>query len=156
MPWYEVLLKPGIKIGRTDPNLDPKGALTVELLKKAEVSYRKPGLSLHVLEAPVLPEVVSQVQSGELDVGFFYSTETTGAKLRSVDLPSDLTPTAVYTVTILTDAKEAKVADRFVAFLLGPNGRALLREHGLTTTKLQLSGAQTAVPESIRALLHEK
>jgi molybdate/tungstate transport system substrate-binding protein len=41
MPWYEVLMKPGIKIGRTDPNLDPKGALTVALLKKAEVSYKK-------------------------------------------------------------------------------------------------------------------
>jgi molybdate/tungstate transport system substrate-binding protein len=158
MPWYEVLMKPGIKIGRTDPNLDPKGALTVELLKKAEVSYKKPGLSQHVLEAPVLPEetLVSQVQSGELDVGFFYSTETTSAKLPSVDLPSDLTPKAVYTVTILPDAKEPKGVDRFVAFLVGANGRALLKEHGLTTTKLQLSGAQTAVPESIRALLHEK
>lgn len=28
MPRYEVLMKPGIKIRRTDPNLDPKGALT--------------------------------------------------------------------------------------------------------------------------------
>ena len=34
----------------------------------------------------MLPEetLVSQVQLGELDVGFFYSTETTGAKLPSV------------------------------------------------------------------------
>jgi molybdate/tungstate transport system substrate-binding protein len=66
-----------------------------------------------------------------------------------------LTPKAVYTVTILAGAQESKAADRFVAFLLGPNGRALLEEHGLTT-KLQLSGDQTAVPESIRTLLDEK
>jgi molybdate transport repressor ModE-like protein len=31
-PWYEVLREPGIRIGRTDPKLDPKGALTVQLL----------------------------------------------------------------------------------------------------------------------------
>jgi hypothetical protein len=31
-------------------------------------------------------------------------------------------------------------------FLLGPIGRALLEKHGLTATKLQLSGAPTAVP----------
>ena len=41
------------------PKLDPKGAPTVEFLKKAEVSYKKPGLSQHVLEAPVLPEETS-------------------------------------------------------------------------------------------------
>jgi molybdate/tungstate transport system substrate-binding protein len=29
-PWYEVLAEPRIKIGRTDPKLDPKGALTPE------------------------------------------------------------------------------------------------------------------------------
>ena len=91
-----------------------------------------PGLSQHVLDAPVLPEetLVSQVQSGDLDVGFFYSTETTGAKLPSVDLPSDLTPKAVYTVTILPDAQEPRGADRFVVFLLGPSGRALLEKMG--------------------------
>src|SRR6202043_2699003 len=27
-PWYEALTEPGLKVGRTDPKLDPKGALT--------------------------------------------------------------------------------------------------------------------------------
>ena len=44
-PWYEVLSQPGIKIGRTDPKLDPKGAFTVELLQRAEAFYNKPALS---------------------------------------------------------------------------------------------------------------
>ena len=38
-PWYEVLADPGLKLGRTDPKLDPKGALTLELLKRAETFY---------------------------------------------------------------------------------------------------------------------
>src|SRR5690349_16468876 len=37
--WYEILLQPGIKIGRTDPKLDPKGAFTVELMQRAEEFY---------------------------------------------------------------------------------------------------------------------
>jgi molybdate/tungstate transport system substrate-binding protein len=35
-PWNEILMQPGVKIGRTDPAKDPKGALTVEFLKKAD------------------------------------------------------------------------------------------------------------------------
>src|ERR1700722_1154724 len=48
-PWYEVLQEPGIKIGRTDPKLDPKGALTVQLLDHAEKIYKLPGLARKVL-----------------------------------------------------------------------------------------------------------
>ena len=43
-PWYQVLQEPGIKIGRTDPKLDPKGALTVTLMQQAETFYKSPGL----------------------------------------------------------------------------------------------------------------
>ena len=89
MPWYEVLQEPGIKIGRTDPKLDPKGALTVQLLEHAEQIYKLPGLTRKVLGAPDNPEqvrpeenLVGRLQSGQLDVGFFYSTETADLKYR--------------------------------------------------------------------------
>src|ERR1700709_1771340 len=54
-PWYEVLEEPGIRIGRTDPKLDPKGKLTVDLLKKASEVYKLPDLSAKVLGAPENP-----------------------------------------------------------------------------------------------------
>src|ERR1700693_3025261 len=44
-PWYEVMQEPGVRIGRTDPKLDPKGALTVQLLAQAEQVYKLPGLA---------------------------------------------------------------------------------------------------------------
>ena len=44
-----MLREPGIRIGRTDPKLDPKGALTVQLLNKAEQVYHQPGLAKAVL-----------------------------------------------------------------------------------------------------------
>jgi molybdate/tungstate transport system substrate-binding protein len=34
-PWRQALSEPEIRIGRTDPKLDPKGALTLELMKQA-------------------------------------------------------------------------------------------------------------------------
>ena len=54
-PWYEVLQEPGIRIGRTDPKLDPKGKLTLELLEKASAVYKIPDLSKKVLGAPENP-----------------------------------------------------------------------------------------------------
>ena len=158
-PWYQVLLEPGIRIGRTDAKLDPKGALTLALMKQAETFYKTPGLPQKVLGAPdnpaqVLPEetLVGRLQSGQLDAGFFYSTETSDAKIPALILPAEIAPKAVYTVTILRDAPNADGADKFVAFLLGADSRSLLKEHGLTLQKMAVSGDAGAVPQNIKAI----
>jgi molybdate/tungstate transport system substrate-binding protein len=158
-PWYEVLQEQGIRIGRTDPKLDPKGALTLDLMKKAETAYKMPDLSQHVLGAPdnpaqVLPEetLVGRLQSGELDAGFFYSTETSDAHIPMVPLPPEVALKAVYTVTILNNPPNPDGASEFVSFLLSGEGQSLLTEHGLTLQKPALSGAADAVPPNVRAL----
>ncbi len=159
-PWYEVLTEPGMRIGRTDPKLDPKGALTVQLMASAEQFYHRPGLAEQVLGAPanpgqVLPEetLVGRIQSGQLDAGFFYSTEITDARIPSVALPVAIAPRAVYTVTILRDAPHVADADRFVGFLLGSQGQHILKEHGLTLRKPSVSGEPGSAPPDIRALV---
>ena len=158
--WYEVLAEPGLKLGRTDPKLDPKGALTIELLKRAEVFYSKPGLSQQIIGAPdsqaqILPEetLVGRLQSGQLDVGFFYSTETSAAKIPAIKLPDEVAPKARYTVTILRDAPNPDGGERFVSFLLGSQGRDLLKQHGLEILKPDLSGNAQAVPTAIRSIV---
>lgn len=159
-PWYEVLAEPGIRLGRTDPKLDPKGALTLTLMRQASTAYHLPDLSQRVLGAPdnpaqVLPEetLVGRLQSGELDAGFFYSTETASAHLHAVSLPSDLAPKAVYTVTILRAAAHPQAAERFVAFLLGPQGRGVLEQQGLSLQPPTVSGDVNAVPRALKPLL---
>ncbi|MGC1777595.1 MAG: extracellular solute-binding protein [Xanthobacteraceae bacterium] len=161
-PWYQVLQEPGIKIGRTDPKLDPKGALTVTLMKQAETFYKSPDLSEKVIGAPdnaaqVLPEetLVGRLQSGQLDVGFFYSTETADAKIPAITLPPQIAPKAVYTVTILHNAPNADGADKFVAFLLGSGGQSVMKEHGLGVQKLTLSGDAASVPKDVQALVNQ-
>jgi molybdate/tungstate transport system substrate-binding protein len=157
-----VLQEQGIRIGRTDPKLDPKGALTVTLMKQAEAFYKSPGLSEKIIGAPdnpaqVLPEetLVGWLQSGQLDVGFFYSTETADAKIPALALPTEIASKAVYTVTILHNTANADGADKFVAFLLGGDGQNVMKEHGLDVQKLTLTGETASVPNDIQALLNQ-
>jgi molybdate/tungstate transport system substrate-binding protein len=157
-PWYEVLQEPGIKIGRTDPKLDPKGALTVQLLEHAEQIYKLPGLAQKVLGAPDNPEqvrpeenLVGRLQSGQMDVGFFYSTETADLKIPAIALPTEVALSARYTVTVLRDAAHPVGAIKFVDFLLGPQGRAVMQEHGLDSVKPSVGGDPSKVPAQIRS-----
>jgi len=155
-PWYEVLREPGIKIGRTDPKLDPKGALTVQLLDKAEQVYHQPGLAQAVLGGADNPEqvrpeenLVGRLQSGQIDVGFFYSTETADLHIPAIPLPPEVALNAVYTVTVLHDAADPAGAAKFINFLLSPPGQAVLREHGLDTVTPSLGGNGAKLPTSI-------
>lgn len=158
-PWYEVLQMPGIRIGRTDPKLDPKGKLTLELLQKAESVYKLPGLGTKILGAPenpaqVLPEetLVGRLQSGQLDAAFFYSTETTDLKIPFIALPKETALAAHYTATVLNAAPHRDAGVAFLAFLLGDQGSAIMRAHGLTLTEVKLVGDAQKAPPAIRAL----
>jgi molybdate/tungstate transport system substrate-binding protein len=161
-PWYQVLAEPGIRIGRTNPGLDPKGALTLTLMERAEAYYKSPGLSRRVLgaannPAQVLPEetLVDRLQSGQLDVGFFYSTETSSAGIPEYRLPAEIAPKAVYTVTILRDAPNSSGGVRFIAYLLGASGKTLMTQHGLDFDKPELVGTLAAVPPELRSFVDQ-
>jgi len=159
-PWYEVLQESGIRVGRTDPKLDPKGRLTLALMKKAAAVYKIPNLDQTVLGAPenpaqVLPEetMVGRLQSGQLDCGFFYSTETAELKIPTVHLPKEVTLSAHYTATVLNRAPNPKGGADFLSFLLGPNGRAIMEAHGLDVVHPALTGDRSKVPAQVAALL---
>jgi len=127
--WDQVLQEPGIRVGRTDPKLDPKGAFTVEIVTKAADLYHQPNLVQKTLGDPenpaqVLPEetLVGRLQSGQLDAGFFYSTETSDLKIPAIRPAPELQAKASYTLTILNDAPNQVGAVRFVDFLMSASG----------------------------------
>ncbi|QCP49560.1 extracellular solute-binding protein [Trinickia violacea] len=158
--WDQVLQEPGIRIGRTDPKLDPKGAFTVEMVTKAADLYRQPDLVQKTLgdtenPAQVLPEetLVGRLQSGQLDAGFFYSTETSDLKIPAIRPAPELQAKASYTLTILNDAQNTAGAARFVNFLLSAKGRALLAEHGVDVVKPAVAGSTEAIPSSVQAMI---
>lgn len=159
-PWYRVLESPGFRLGRTDPRLDPKGALTMKLMRNAQTYYHVPGLAARVLGAPenpaeVLPEetLIGRLQSGQLDAGIFYSTETSQAHIPAIGLPAAIAPKALYTITIVRHAPDRRAAQAFVSFLLGPRGRRLMKRSGLSLRPPTVSGDAHSLPAPIRALL---
>ena len=158
--WDKVLQEPGIRIGRTDPKLDPKGAFTVQMVTRAAELYRQPDLVQKILGAPenpaqVLPEetLVGRLQSGQLDAGFFYSTETSDLKIPAVAPEAALHAQADYTLTILADAPNAGGAARFVNFLLSKQGEALLKAHGIDVVKPAVTGNLLTMPTSVQAMV---
>ncbi|MDE1182307.1 extracellular solute-binding protein [Paraburkholderia sp.] len=158
--WDQVLQEPGIRVGRTDPKLDPKGAFTVEMVTKAADLYHQPDLVEKTLGAPdnpaqVLPEetLVGRLQSGQLDAGFFYSTETSDLKIPAIRPAPELQAKASYTLTILSDAQNATGAVKFVDFLLSAKGRELLKEHGVDVVKPKVTGNAQAIAPSVQAVI---
>ena len=156
-PWWRVLQQPGLKLGRTDPKLDPKGALSVQLMERAEQVYHAPGLAARVLGDPQNPEqvrpeenLVGRLQSGQIDAGFFYSTETTDLRIPFIPLPPEVALAAHYTFALLRDGANPQGAGRFADFLLGPQGAQILRAHGRDVVRPTASGDVSAFSAEVR------
>jgi molybdate/tungstate transport system substrate-binding protein len=133
-PWYDVITEPGFRLGRTDPNVDPKGALSVKAItEEAGLVHNSALLGLLNDEGDIFPEetLVGRLQAGQLDGGFFYSNEAKAAGIPSVPL-GILRLEATYTITVLNGAPDRDGALKFVEFLLGPIGRQLLITSGLS------------------------
>lgn len=95
IPWYEVLTRPGIRIGRTDPLLDPKGYRTLLMAQLAARYYHFIGLEQRIFgaaenTAQIFPEqtLVARLQTGQLDAGVFYLNEAVEQHLPYINLPS--------------------------------------------------------------------
>ncbi len=155
-PWWQVLAEPGFRLARYDPKLDPLGALILQVLHRAETKLHQPDLAARILRRSViLPDgaVLGRLQSGQLDAAFFYSTETAETHVPAIALPPGIVLRAHYTVTISRDAPDPAGAARFVAFLFGADGRALLQKHGLELVPPRITGDAAAVPASLRPVL---
>lgn len=149
-PWNDVITEPGIRVGRTDPELDPKGKLTAQAFERIGGSFAaEAGKSVQVLPEE---DLVGRLQAGQLDAAFFYSSESTETKIPTVGLgPVKLA--ATYTVTVLKNAENPSGGADFVKYLLGPAGRRLLQEHGLHLSGPTVSGTKSQVPAALRKTL---
>ncbi len=93
--WESVLEQPGVRLGRTDPELDPKGYRALFLFQLDEQRTGERGEAQRILGPPdnpaqIFPEeqLVARLQIGELDVGIFYLIEALEAGLPHLRLPA--------------------------------------------------------------------
>ena len=131
------LQTPGLKIGRTDPQLDPKGEYTIEgvglwLGKDGERRL----LGDDENPAQIFPEedLLARIDTGQADVGFFYRTEAIARKYHFIALPgaAALTDRITYTLAVMSAAPHPDQAKTFADFILTGDGRAILEQAGLT------------------------
>ncbi len=154
-PWYQVMAEPGFALGRTDPALDPKGALVIKLLEQQAQQVHDPKLVQDVLggsENPsqVFPEetLVARLQTGQLDAGFFYANEARQAKIPTIPTGIDLG--ASFTVTVLAGAKDISQAVAFVNFLYSPAGSKILRYVGVEPSRPIVTGSSAKIPKGVK------
>jgi molybdate/tungstate transport system substrate-binding protein len=96
-PWYEILQRPGIRFGRTDPATDPQGRNIIFTLQLAEAYYKRPGLAQSILGATINPAqifseptVQARLQSGQLDAASAYKIQPGPFGLPYVSLPDQV------------------------------------------------------------------
>jgi molybdate/tungstate transport system substrate-binding protein len=194
--WTAILLRPGVRIGRSDPALDPNGYRALLVCQLEERRAHAPGLAARLLAAmperymrPKEADLVALVQTGDLDYAWSYRSVAQTAGLRYVDLPpevdlSDPTRAALYAtasvmipgagarrapdgprdtlalhgtpilyaLSIPRDAPQAGLARRFVTWLLGPAGRAILLRDGFTLVEHPIAAGDA--PPWVAALTH--
>lgn len=132
----DVLAEPNVRVGRTDPQLDPKGARTLRVLHLLGTHFRDAAKAREVeAKAETFPEedLAVRVESGEVDAGFFYSTEISGRSLRAVELPGDanLSDDIAYALALMRSAPHPRAAEVFAKFVLEGGGRAILEKAGV-------------------------
>lgn len=131
------LATPGLKIGRTDPKLDPKGSYTIEGMTMwlgADGEHKLLGDDEN--PSQIFPEeaLLARLETGEVDVGFFYRTEAIARNYQFIPLPGKaaLTDRITYTLAVMSSPPHPDQARAFATFILTGPGRAILERAGLT------------------------
>lgn len=95
--WYKVLARKGVEIGRSNPDTDPSGYQTVQMLSLAEKFYKDPGLEQRVLaNAPLTnmrdteTALISALQVGQIDYLAIYRSDALQHHLKFIDLPAKI------------------------------------------------------------------
>jgi molybdate/tungstate transport system substrate-binding protein len=95
--WYKVLARPGVEIGRSNPDTDPSGYQTVQMLNLAEKFYNVPGLEQSIIvNAPLTnmrdteTSLISALQLGQIDYLAIYRSDALQHHLKFIELPAEI------------------------------------------------------------------
>jgi len=122
--WYRVLLRPEVRVGRSDPGVDPSGYRTLLALQLAERHYGEPGLAARLLAA--MPErymrhaeadLSALLQAGEFDYIWTYRNLARAHHLAYLELPPE--------INLADPARGSWYAQARVRIATGPPGDSL-------------------------------
>ncbi|HEY6410021.1 MAG TPA: extracellular solute-binding protein [Ktedonobacteraceae bacterium] len=186
IPWYQVLLQPGVKMFRNDPNLDPLGYYTLLVCALAQEHYRLPDLKQRLLGSDTNPAQVNhlnlaQLEGGEIDAMFLYLSAAGDLALPYLALPDEInlsnpamatTYAGVHYTTdkgqafhgkpisfsaaVLKNANNPQAAQHFIEFLLSPIGQRLVQAAHFLPSPALVGGDTTSIPGQLQTLLQGK
>ena len=97
LPFYKALEQKGLKIGRTDPNIDPKGYRAIWMARLTQKEYHQKGFEKKLFGAvenpsQVFPEetLVARMLTGQVNAGVFYLSEVRDLGIPYITLPASV------------------------------------------------------------------
>jgi molybdate transport system substrate-binding protein len=110
----------------------PVGSYTQKVLSQLPAAERAAIVKNIVSSEPDVASVVGKVSEGAADAGFVYITDVkaAGGKLKAIQIPANLNPTAAYGAAVVTGAAHKKQAQEFVDGLVNGKGQDELRAAG--------------------------
>lgn len=117
--------RPDLKVALCQPEV-PCGALAQQVLASAGTAVRPVTLESDV------KATLAKVQLGEVDAGIVYASDVRAAagKVAGVPVPAAQNAATSYPIAALTGSRNRALADAFVAWVLSPEGGAVLRAAG--------------------------
>ena len=93
--WHDILARPGVAIGRSNPDTDPSGYQTLQMLGLAATHYHRPGLAEAILKnAPEAnirdteTDLISALQLGQIDYLAIYRSDALQHHFEYLKLPA--------------------------------------------------------------------
>lgn len=181
--WYEILNRTDVTYGHSDPNQDPCGYRTLMVWMLADMYYNETNniydsliinSSRHIIR-PKSVELLSLLESGELDYAFEYKSVAVQHNLSYVTLPPEINlghwdkadiyakvnvtlsdgsvmvgQPILYGITIPKNAPHADIAVKFLQLLLSETGQEVFENAGQPPIIPALTNDVNKVPEDVR------
>lgn len=97
LPFYKALRQKGLRIGRTDPNIDPKGYRAIWMANLTQKVYHLKGFEQKLFgdtenASQVFPEevLVARMLTGQVNAGVFYLSEVKDLGIPYIRLPAQV------------------------------------------------------------------
>jgi molybdate transport system substrate-binding protein len=129
------LARPGLKVVLAAPSV-PAGGYSVQALEKLSTSpeygadFGARVLANVVSREENVRQVLAKVALGEADAGIVYATDARGSAVTTIDIPDEYNVVARYYIAPTLSASNPEGAQRFVEYVLSPEGQAVLAEYG--------------------------
>ena len=152
--WWRTLLRPGITIGRADPNIAPAGRRALALLKRAETYYHERGLEDRLLAQaklryvrPNATELAALLETGEVDYILDYASVARQYGFKYISLPEDLADPVLYGISVPRRAAHFAEGVQFAAFVLSEDGKRILRDANVNVLNVPVAIGSVIPPE---------